>query len=72
MNILHITALLLFAGISFLFWKLTRKHFKNEYGKNNWNLWKTRLFYWQGTLAVGAAGTCVIRYLLQGSQVLNF
>lgn len=72
MEKIWVLALLLFLIITFLFYRITRGHFKKEYGEKTWKQWGTRLFYWQGAIFVGAGGTFLIMYLLKWTNVLTF
>ncbi|WP_339698494.1 hypothetical protein [uncultured Marixanthomonas sp.] len=67
-----ILAIVLFLGITFLFWRMTRAHFRKESGKKMWNQWGTRTFYWQGAIFVGVGGAFLILYLLKWTHVLTF
>lgn len=67
-----IIAIVLFLIITFLFWMLTRKHFRIEYGENNWKQWGTRTFYWHGAIFFGGGVTVHIMFLLKWANVLAF
>ena len=72
MKEIYILAIALFLLITFLFWRLTKDHFKKESGKKMWNQWGTRTFYWQGAIFVGIGGTFLILFLLKWTHVLTF
>lgn len=72
MEKIWVIALSLFLIITFLFYRITRGHFKKEYGKKTWKQWGTRLFYWQGVIFVGIGGTFLIMFLLKWTNVLPF
>ncbi|MFD1095596.1 hypothetical protein [Salegentibacter chungangensis] len=56
----------------FLFWKLTSGHFKEELGEKSWNHWRTRLYYWQGTIYASTGITFMILFLLRWANILSF
>jgi len=72
MENIWLMAVLLFLILTFLFWKLTREHFKKEYGPKKWEKWGTRIFYWQGVIFVGTGGTFLILYILNWTNILTF
>jgi hypothetical protein len=72
MEEIWVIALSLFSVITFLFWRMTRGHFRKEYGNKMWKKWGTRTFYWQGAIFVGVGGTFLMMYLLKWANVLTF
>lgn len=61
----------LFLIITFLFWRITRVHFRKEYGNILWKQWGTKTFYWQGAIFVGISGTMLVIFLLKWANVLT-
>ncbi|WP_167597965.1 hypothetical protein [Leeuwenhoekiella sp. ZYFB001] len=72
MNSFYLLACLFFIVISAAFYFDTYPHFKKMYGKKEWNTWTRRVFYWQGTLAVGSLGTFAVLYFLRTAAVVSF
>lgn len=72
MNSFYLLGCLLFVVISAAFYFTTHPHFKKAYGKKEWNTWTRRVFYWQGTLAVGSLGSFAVLYLLRTAAVVSF
>lgn len=72
MDVVLITAALIFFISTFLFWKALRVYYKNEFGKKTWKLNGGRVFFWQGALFVGTACTFLIMYFLKWANVLTF
>lgn len=72
MNSFFFLACLFFTVISAAFYFATHPHFKNIYGKKEWNTWTRRVFYWQGTLAVGSLGTFAVLYFSRTAAVVSF
>lgn len=62
-------AISLFLSITFLFWRLTRGHFKKEYSKKMWKQWGTRFFYWQGTIYTATGITFLMMCFLKWADV---
>jgi hypothetical protein len=65
-------AVLLFLGITFLFWKFTRGYAKKESGNKMWQQWTTRTYYWQFVLLVSGALTVLVLFILKWAKVLTF
>ncbi len=72
MENIWIIAISVFVLSIFLFWKLTKGHFKKEYGKKIWKHWGARTFYWQGAIFVGTGVTFLTMFLLKYANVLTF
>jgi len=51
------TALILFVGITIIYWLLTSTYAKKEYGNIMWIQWSTKLYYWSGALLVSGGIT---------------
>lgn len=65
-------AVAIFLVINFLFYKLLNVYYKNEFGKKRWELGGLKVFFWQGSVFVSAAGTFLIICLLKWSNVMTF
>ncbi|WP_282019192.1 hypothetical protein [Salegentibacter mishustinae] len=72
MELIGIIAISLFLIITFLFWRFTKDHFRQEYGQKRWKKWVTRTFYWQGAIFVGTGGAFLILFILKWTNVLTF
>lgn len=72
MELIWLFAIALFSIITFLFWKLTKDHFRKEVGPKMWRKWRTRTFYWQGAIFVGTGGTFLILFLLEWTNIISF
>lgn len=65
-------AVAIFLIINLLFYKTLNVYYKNQFGKKRWKLGGTRVFFWQGSIFVSAAGTILIVYLLKMANILTF
>jgi hypothetical protein len=64
--------ILIFLGITFLYWKLTKGYAENEYGKKMWKQWGTRTYYWTGALFISGGLTILTMFLLKWGNILTF
>lgn len=58
-------AVAIFLVINFLFYKVLNVYYKREFGKKSWKLGGLKVFFWQGSIFVSAAGTFLIIFLLK-------
>ena len=65
-------AILIFLVFTFLFWRLTSGYAKKGYGTKIWNLWPTRLYYWQAAILYSIGFTAITMFLLKWGNVLKF
>lgn len=67
-----ITAIILFAIVLFIFWKVTIDDYKKEYSEKMWKVWGTRTFYWQGAVIISGGITFFILVLLKWGNIMTF
>ncbi|WP_290700095.1 hypothetical protein [Lacinutrix sp.] len=72
MDKIWIIATLLFLIITFVFWRLSNRYYKKEYGKKMWKLWVTKTFYWQGVILISGGITIATLFALKFGNVLTF
>jgi hypothetical protein len=64
--------IILFLINLFLFWRITARHRKKEYGQKMWKLWGARTFYWEGAIYISTWTTILILFILKWANILTF
>ncbi len=66
-----IIALGIFLLFIFLFYLVTHRYVKKEYGMKTWKQWPSQLSYWQAAILYSTGFTVVVMLLLKWSNVLT-
>ncbi len=56
---------------TYLFWRYMGAHLKEEYGEKMWNLWSSRLYFWNGTICTCVGVTFLICYVLKQANIVS-
>jgi len=64
-------ALLIFAIFIFLFWRITNKYTKKEYGTKMWKHWPAKLSYWQAAILYSTGFTVITLFILKSANVFT-
>ncbi|WP_149272947.1 hypothetical protein [Pareuzebyella sediminis] len=67
-----ITAIILFAVMTFIVWRLSKGRFKKEFGTSKGKLWGQRTFFWEGVIGISTGITFLLLLLLRWGHVLTF
>lgn len=65
-------ALAIFLLFMFLFWLVTHRYIKEEYGMKVWNHWPSKLSYWQSGVLYSVGLTVVTIFVLRWGNILSF
>ncbi len=69
---LIVIAILIFLGVTFIYWRLSFGPFKKKHGKNHRKIWGLTTFYWQEAILLSTAVTMGILFLLKEVNILTF
>ena len=69
---IFIITLLIFGLFTFLFWAVTHRYVKKEYGMKMWKQWPSRLSYWQAAVFYSLGFTVITVFLLKWTRVWTF
>jgi len=62
----------IFLSLIFLYYKISHRYVKKEYGKKAWKHWPSQLSYWQAAVLYSVAGTALVMYALKWTNILTF
>ena len=65
-------AVIIFLLINFLYYKGMNSYVKKSFDKKWLSVWGNKVYFWQSSIFVSAAGTVLAMFVLKWSNILTF